>query len=386
MFRKIEEFFDRQFSPVKTVPAGIYQHTAPQDAEMPYKLHLRIEENGDGLLIINARTVLHLNRSAAEFAYHLVQGKQADEIQKIVAERYQADREQIAEDLDQFIRQINSLIDTEDLDPVSYLDMGRVAPYSEKLSAPYRLDCALTYSVSEGTPTEVAPRERVSRELDLSEWRSILDKAWNAGIPHVNFTGGEPTLRADLPDLIGHAEKLGIVSGLLTDGLKLADKPYLNSLLDRGLDHIMILAQPDNKRFWQALKNILPENIAITVHITITSENKDHIDGMLDKLAAENVVSISLSAPDASLSDQLEAASQHAMHAGMQLDWDLPVPYSSLNPISIELQSKEKEAPQGAGKAWLYVEPDGDVLPSQGVNKVLGNLLTDPWERIWKKH
>ena len=40
---------------------------------------------------------------------------------------------------------------------------------------------------------------------------------------------------------------------------------------------------------------------------------------------------------------------------------------------------------KGAGTAWLYVEPDGDVLPAQGVNKVLGNLLTDPWEKIWKK-
>jgi MoaA/NifB/PqqE/SkfB family radical SAM enzyme len=31
------------------------------------------------------------------------------------------------------------------------------------------------------------------------------------------------------------------------------------------------------------------------------------------------------------------------------------------------------------------VEPDGDVLPAQGINKVLGNLLTDDWNTIWKK-
>jgi len=34
----------------------------------------------------------------------------------------------------------------------------------------------------------------------------------------------------------------------------------------------------------------------------------------------------------------------------------------------------------------LYVEPDGDVLPAQGVNRVLGNILTDPWKKIWKHH
>lgn len=386
MFQKIEDFFDRKFSPVKSIPAGIYQYTAPQDAELPYKLHLRVEENGEGILIINARTVLHLNRSAAEFAYHLVQGKQPEEIHKAIAERYQVESEQIARDLEDFIQQLNTLIQSEDLDPVSYLEMERVAPYSGKLTAPYRLDCALTYAVSEGTAAEVAPRERVSRELSLFEWQTILDKIWKAGIPHVNFTGGEPTLRDDLPDLIDHAEKLGIVTGLLTDGLKLAEKRYLNKLLDKGLDHIMILVQPDHKAFWKALKNMMPENLAVTIHITLTSGNKDDIHALLDKLAAENVASISLSAPDTSLKEALEAASQHATHLGMQLDFDLPVPYSSLNPVSLELQAEKKETPQGAGNAWLYVEPDGDVLPYQGTNRVLGNLLTDPWEQVWKKH
>ena len=66
----------------------------------------------------------------------------------------------------------------------------------------------------------------------------MLDKAWAFGIPHITFTGGEPTLREDLPALIAHAEANGQVTGLLTDGLKLADDAYLNSLLQTGLDHL----------------------------------------------------------------------------------------------------------------------------------------------------
>ncbi len=31
----------------------------------------------------------------------------------------------------------------------------------------------------------------------------------------------------------------------------------------------------------------------------------------------------------------------------------------------------------------LYVEPDGDVLPAQGYNIVLGDLLRDSWETLW---
>jgi MoaA/NifB/PqqE/SkfB family radical SAM enzyme len=70
----------------------------------------------------------------------------------------------------------------------------------------------------------------------------------------------------------------------------------------------------------------------------------------------------------------------------MQPTWDLPVPYSSLNPVALELKQANRNIPEGAGSAWLYVEPDGDVLPQQGVNRVLGNLLRDPWEKIWKRH
>ncbi len=63
----------------------------------------------------------------------------------------------------------------------------------------------------------------------------------------------------------------------------------------------------------------------------------------------------------------------------------MPVPYSSNNPVSLELEHDEfQEAPEGAGKAWLYVEPDGDVLPAQGLyDQVLGNMLTDEWQEIW---
>ena len=44
---------------------------------------------------------------------------------------------------------------------------------------------------------------------------------------------------------------------------------------------------------------------------------------------------------------------------------------------------EEDEPSDGAGRAWLYIEPDGDVLPDQGINKVVGNVLQDTFEDIW---
>jgi MoaA/NifB/PqqE/SkfB family radical SAM enzyme len=64
------------------------------------------------------------------------------------------------------------------------------------------------------------------------------------------------------------------------------------------------------------------------------------------------------------------------------LRFDLPVPYSASNPVALETQ--EDHIPEGAGKAWLYVEPDGDLLPAQGMaDRVLGNLLRDNWRDIF---
>jgi MoaA/NifB/PqqE/SkfB family radical SAM enzyme len=72
-----------------------------------------------------------------------------------------------------------------------------------------------------------------------------------------------------------------------------------------------------------------------------------------------------------------------AANLGMQLAFDLPVPYSADNPVAFETAGDE--VPSGAGRSWLYVEPDGDVLPAQGMaDQVLGNMLKDPWEEIYK--
>lgn len=382
MFKKIESFFDSFYNAPVSIPAGIYLYQAPPESDLPYKLHLRVEPDGCGILIINASTVLHLNQTAAEFAYHLMQGRDKVAAASAVAERYKISLETAQKDLDEFLAKIDALVKSEDVDPVAYFEMERVAPYSQKISAPYRLDCALTYRVSDGTASSVAPTERVSRELSTEEWKALLKNAWEAGIPHVIFTGGEPTLREDLPELISEAEKLGLVSGLLTDGHKLAEKKYTMDLLKRGLDHILLLADDGSKQFWNALKVLMPLDIAVSVHVTLTHDNCKDFARLLEKIARTGVKNISLSASESGLGDDLAKASRKAAELGLTQVWDLPVPYSAFHPVALELAGEE--APQGAGKAWLYVEPDGDVLPAQGVNHLLGNLLSDPWRKIWK--
>jgi MoaA/NifB/PqqE/SkfB family radical SAM enzyme len=210
-----------------------------------------------------------------------------------------------------------------------------------------------------------------------------LEKAWKAGIPHVIFTGGEPTLRDDLVELVAYAESLGQVSGLLTDGLRLVDNNYLNNLLQTGLDHLLIALQPNHPASWQALANTLAADIFTAVHLTLTPQNAAEMPATLKKLSQMSTPAISLSTQDSALNDMLKSLRDQAAVLQMTLIWDLPVPYSGQNPVAFEVP--EAELVDGAGRAWLYVEPDGDVLPAQGVNRVLGNLLRDRWEAIWKQ-
>lgn len=376
----INRLADR-FSKIQPLPVGTH-HLQTTHAEKPYRLHLRLRNDGSGLLILNASTVLHLNSTAAEYAFHFIKGSAPEEAAKQISTRYRISKALALEDYVDFVDRIHTLIATPDLDPVSFLDFDLVAPHSADLTAPLRLDCALTYRLPANTQAEYAPTKRVDRELTTDEWLAILDKAWAVGIPHITFTGGEATLRDDLPVLINQAEKNGQVCGLLTDGLKLTDKKYLGLLLQTGLDHLLFMLQPDNQASWSALESIMPEDIFVTVHLTVNKNNAKNAEATLARLAQINVQSISLTIADDPIRDQYDTLRNKAAELGLTLKTDLPVPYSSDNPVSLE--TLEDHVPDGAGKVWLYVEPDGDVLPTQGqADKVLGNFLKDDWKKIY---
>ncbi len=380
---RLNELYQRYFSPKQPIPPGMYQYQSPKDAAAPYRLHLRIEADGQGILIINASTVLHLNRTAAEIAYYVVQQTPEREAVSQLVQRYRVSREQAQQDYIDMKARIDMLATTQDLDPVTYLGVERTTPFSGELSAPYRIDCALTYQTT-SDEQNVAPRERVRRELTTEEWQTVLKKAWDAGIPHVIFTGGEPTLRPDLVELIGYVEQLGMVAGLLTDGSRLTEKDYIHHLLQSGLDHMTILLDDHEEQNWEALRDVLGEDIFVTVHLTLTAANQHSRVQVLERLKEMGVGAVSLSASDPDLKDALKELGNAAAERDLQLVWNIPVPYSGFHPVAVEL-AEVGELPEGAGKAWLYVEPDGDVLATQGRPEVLGNLLTESWEQIWRK-
>lgn len=382
MKARIRTFIDNILFTPKPLASGTHQGPYQLPDGKSCRLHLRIDSSGNGILIVNASTILHLNSSAAEFAYHVIKGSPENVVVEEFNKRYRANSSQVVEDFNIFKGRLESLVLMPDLDPESFLDIDRIELHQNHISAPIRLDCALTYQTTEGSSTSFTPIDRVKRLLDTSEWKLILQKAWDNGIPHVIFTGGEPTLRPDLVELISYSEQLGQVTGLITDGLRISEKGYLHSLLQSGLDHIMVVLDPSSPESWEAVKDIVNEDISLTVHLTLNKSLGLTAKKTIETLKSNGITKISLSADSSDSGAFLPEVTRTLHESGIALVWDLPVPYSEMNPLSLELQNSENVL-KGAARSWLYVEPDGDVLPGQGINKVLGNILTDPWETVW---
>lgn len=377
----IREALKRIISPVKPLEPGFYSYTAPIEDPDNYRLHLRVEENGQGVLIVNASTILHLNQTATEYAYHLIKGDPDFSTIEEIGDRYKIANSQVADDYKSFKERIFTLISTPDLDPVMYLGFDRTRPFIQA-KIPYRLDVALTYKLPEEHPPDLAPQERVSKELSTEEWKALIDIAWNRGVPQIVFTGGEPTLRQDLIELLEYCESHGMVTGLISGSSKCAEPDYLDKLLLSGLDHLMLVIDPAQESSWSALEKVLPADLFTAVHLTITPDNFEHFPEYLEKLKTLQPNAVSLSISDPKLDQQLADARELAADLGLDLVWELPVPYMHLNPVTLEVG--ENRVMDGAGHAWLYIEPDGDVLPDQTINKVLGNFLHDPIEEIYK--
>ncbi len=390
------------FEPLQPLTREMLHYQTPPEAEQQYRLHLRIEKDGRGLLVVNAATVLHLNQTAAEYARLLVKGLEEEEIVQAITRRYRVGPAQARADYRTLRDQIVTLATTVDVSPEIHLETDRVEPFSAESSAPYRVDLALTYRVDESGALDPEARRRVDRELDTSEWQEVLRRLWGEGVPHACFTGGEPTLREDLVALVRHAEDLGMVTGLLTDGRRLRDWSYLEQLLLAGLDHLQItlyshLSEVHDRLTGRAgsweetmagLHNAVAGDIYVVVHLVITPENSATAADTVAYLAEQQVQALALSSPLRAASPEerrpLEEAMEKAREAAhvreMTVVWNLAAPYGRANPVELEAGLEPKQV----ARQHLYVEPDGDVLPAQGYNVVLGNLLRDSWQSIWE--
>ena len=84
--------------------------------------------------------------------------------------------------------------------------------------------------------------ERGGSELTTEEWKKVLTELAEIGVLQIHFSGGEPTARKDLVELVQHASDVGLYSNLITSAVLLT-KEKLAALADAGLCHVQISFQ-----------------------------------------------------------------------------------------------------------------------------------------------
>jgi radical SAM protein with 4Fe4S-binding SPASM domain len=398
-----EVFFPSRPEPLQK---GMYHYMTPDGAEERYRLHLRVEEDGEGILVINASKVLHLNRSATELARLVLEDKDEDTAVKEMRRRYKVSAEMARADYEHLRDTIRTLAVTDDVCPISYLDVERIEPFDTPVSAPYRMDLAITYQCNIDCQHCYVGRPRDMESLSTPQWKQVMDKLWDIGVPHVVFTGGEATVHPDLPELVRHAEEVGQVSGLLTNGIKLADQAYLNELVEAGIDHIQVTLESHDEEIhnrmvgakaWsqtvQGIKNAVATDVYTITNTTLTTVNAPVIEKTVEFLKSLGIEAFACNSliysgkgPSSGIGipeDQLEAlmirVRDKAMSEGMRLIWYTPTQYCEFHPLKLELGAKFCTA----ARYNMCIEPNGDVIPCQSYYSSLGNILKDDWESIW---
>jgi len=390
---------------VKTTP-GLYHYEHHEQGERS-RIHLRIDADGSGLLLVNANRVMHLNVTAAFMARLALDEVPEEQAIAALKQTYHVSPNQARQDYHEFKAKLDELIRPDGACPIHDLDLEITTPFSARPSAPYRMDLALTYRCNNDCAHCYNARERDFGELDTQSWFDILDRLWDQAIPHVVFTGGEPTLREDLPDLIAYAESNGQITGLNTNGRRLSDRRYVEKLVQAGLDHVQITLEShaaaihdrmvQRKGAWKqtvaGIQNALETPLYVMTNTTMLRDNSPQMAETLDFLASLGVPTVGLNAliysghgrtvgtglEEKELPALLQMAREHTEAHGQRLIWYTPTQYCNFDPMQLELGVK-------GCTAALYnmcVEPDGGVLPCQSYYQPMGNLLTTPWEAIW---
>jgi radical SAM protein with 4Fe4S-binding SPASM domain len=393
-------------NPGTTTPAGLY-HFVKERAGDKSRVHLRIDPDGHGTLIVNAARIYHLNPSAAQMAYQSLNGRSLDEQVSVLRKSYQIDKKTARQDSLNFSNQLNDLVFPDGTCPICDLELEVTTPFSSLPSAPYRMDLAITYHCNNDCSHCYNARERNHPELDTQSWKRVLDKLWSLGIPHIVFTGGEPTLRDDLPELIAHAEANGQITGINTNGRRLADDRYMDVLVKAGLDHAQITLESHDPEIhdrmvkspgaWQqttrGLKNALASKLYVMTNTTLLQDNSPVLPSTLEYLSTLGVPTIGLNAliysgngmkvnrgiPESELPPLLAIARQHTDQHAQRLIWYTPTLYCHFDPMMLELGIKGCTA----ARYNMCIEPDGNVIPCQSYYSSLGNILTDQWDQIW---
>jgi radical SAM protein with 4Fe4S-binding SPASM domain len=378
------------------------------------RIHLRIDPDGRGVLFVDVTDVIHLNQTAAAMA-KLALGDVPFAVARarLTPGIRPADRVQLGGDLREMYDMIAGLRSVEGECPTCAVNTLENAPlFSVPARAPYKVDLALTYGCNNACGHCYNEPGRFSMpSLTKDEWHLAIDKLHHVGVPHVIFTGGEATFEAtlhpDLPDLIRYADSLGLVTGLNTNGRRIADRSYMDSLTSAGLNHVQVTLGSNRpavhdtimgaRSFEQTVRginNAISSGVHCVTNTTIMGCNRYHVTEIIHFLYELGIRTFAMNGmiysggglhdpnaiPELEMPPILIRTRDLAADLGMRFLWYTPTEYCRMSPVELEIGAKRCNAAEYS----ICVEPSGDILPCQSYYAAAGNILRDSWDQIWQ--
>jgi len=367
----------------------------------------------DGLFILRPNRVHHLNKTALALLSRLYGNGGTPDVEAAVREvaaEYGEDEERVRADLYKLLVSVAALLrnDVCGAPSVHEIPFGthkRDLPVLSEIAVTYRCQnkCLFCYAESPNRGETVA-------EMSTAEVRRVIDIIFdNAHCPTVSFTGGEPTLRKDLPELIAYAKSKGMRANLITNGLRCADAAYVEELKAAHLDsaqvslegpcaevHDAVVGHPGAfDKTTRAVHVLRAAEIHTHTNTTICCSNRPHllelVDYIADQLHSEYFsMNVMISTGTAlhhgedevmysELGPIIESVMERAKEKGVQFVWYSPVPYCMFNPVTHGLGSKSCACVDGL----LSVAPNGELLPCSSYERGIGNLLQHPFAELW---
>ena len=325
------------------------------------------------------------------------------------------DRALLQEDLELMLRSLVAIAQGREPDvAVGALTLGE---YADKMSAPHRMDLMVSAMTRGGAwhcnqkclhCYAAGQPMGESRELTTAEWKDVLARLRAANIPQVTFTGGEPTLRDDLVELVDAAQ--WFVTRLNTNG-RLLTPQLCRALAEASLDsvqvtlyaadaeaHNALVGAPGFDETVRGIRNAVDAGLIVSVNTPLCSLNRDYAatlrfaaalgvryatcSGLIPSGGAEGAESRATRLSAEELTEILQSAVAAAHELSMELDFTSPgwLPEQTLRALGLHLIPS-----CGACLSNMAIAPDGTVIPCQSWlgGTALGNILTDDWPAIW---
>jgi pyrroloquinoline quinone biosynthesis protein E len=275
---------------------------------------------------------------------------------------------------------------------------------------PFSLLCELTYRCPLQCPYCSNPIDfaRHESELTTADWQRVLTEAAALGVVQAHFSGGEPLVRTDLPQIISRARDLGLYTNLSTGGTLLTEK-IAKDLRAAGLDSLQVSIQeanaansdrlaggaPSFEKKQRAAKLAKDLGFSLTLNVVLHRQNLDNIEAiiaMAEQLGAERLELANSQYNGWALKNravllptraQIERAVTVARAARERLKGRMEILYV----LPDYFEEFPKACLQGWGRVFMTVAPDGTVLPCQTAREIAGlkfeNARKKSLEEIW---